>query len=64
MRVLCVCVCLQVAIIRQVEVDIEGQIEQQKAAHKDERSKLNLWSGKAKQCAAQIEERDGEWWGG
>ncbi|KAI3438320.1 hypothetical protein D9Q98_000754 [Chlorella vulgaris] len=49
----------EVAIIRQVEVDIEGQIEQQKAAHKDERSKLNLWSGKAKQCAAQIEERDG-----
>jgi hypothetical protein len=49
-----------VAIIRQVEVDITNEIDQQKGNHKEERSKLKLWSGKAKEVAQLIQQRDGE----
>ena len=49
----------QVSIIRQVEVDIANEIDQFKAAHKEESSKLKLWSTKARECAAQIAECDG-----
>lgn len=50
----------QVSIIRQVEVDIANETELQRASHKEERGKLKLWSGKAKEAAAAIAERDGE----
>lgn len=50
---------MQVAIIRQVEVDIANEIELQRASHKEERGKLKLWSGKAKEAAAAIKEHDG-----
>ena len=54
------CPLQQVAIIRQVEVDITNEIDQQKGNHKEERSKLKLWSGKAKEVAQLLQQRDGE----
>ena len=53
----------QVAIIRQVEVDIANEIELMRANHKEERSKAKLWGGKAREAAAAIAERDGAWGG-
>lgn len=49
------------SIIRGVEVDIENQLDNFKASHKEERGKLKYWAGKAAEAAKQIEERDGGW---
>lgn len=49
----------EVSIIRGVEVDIENQLDNFKASHKEERGKLKYWAGKAAEAARQIEERDG-----
>ena len=54
------CAPLQVAIIRQVEVDINNEIDLQKGSQKEERSKLKRGSGKAKEVAQLIQQRDGE----
>lgn len=42
-----------------MEVDIENQLDNFKASHKEERGKLKYWAGKAAEAARQIEERDG-----
>ncbi|PSC72157.1 structural maintenance of chromosomes 4 [Micractinium conductrix] len=49
----------EVATIRQVEVDIQDELDKQKSAHKEERSKVRYWGGKAAEAAKAIEERDG-----
>ena len=49
----------QVATIRQVEVDIQEELVQQRGSQKEEASKLKLWGGKATELAAQLAERDG-----
>lgn len=49
------------SIIRGVEVDIENQLDNFKASHKEERGKLKYWTGKAAEAARQIAERDGGW---
>lgn len=49
----------QVAVIRQVEVDIKAEMESLAASHKEERGKAKLWAAEAKKAAAQIAERDG-----
>ena len=40
-------------------MDITNEIELQRGAHKDERTKAKLWAAKAKEAAAAIAERDG-----
>ncbi|EFN54921.1 hypothetical protein CHLNCDRAFT_134635 [Chlorella variabilis] len=49
----------ELSIIRQMEVDIAGKIDEQKVAHKDERGKLKHWGSKAKEYGQLIAERDG-----
>ena len=58
-------VLLQVGIIRQTEVDVEAELESQRKAHADERSKHKRWANEATKWAKEIAERDGGWgWGG
>ena len=40
-------------------MDIANEIELQRASQKEERGKLKLWSGKAREAAASIKEHDG-----
>lgn len=54
---------MQVGIIRQVEVDLDAKLEQQRSALKSESNTLRQWRKKAEEYAAQVAERDGEWCG-
>lgn len=55
------CACrVQVGIIRGVEVDIESNLEKQKAERKQQSLQLRKWTDQAQKHAQQLAERDGE----
>lgn len=50
----------KVGIIRQVEVDVEAKLDQQRGVLKTESHSLKQWRRKADELAHQITERDGK----
>lgn len=54
------CSGTQVGIIRAVEVDIQNEMDQQKASLREESKNLKHWARKADELAKQVAERDGE----
>ena len=50
----------EVSVIRQVEVDIANEVDVQKAAFKEENSKLKHWTAKATGHAKSLENRTGK----
>ena len=50
----------QVGIIREVEVDITNEMEQQRTSLRDESKNLRYWAKKAEDYAKQLTERNGE----
>lgn len=58
---------LQVGIIRQVEVDIDAKLDQQRASLKGQKASLTQHARTVEEYSKKLEERDGGragWWAG